>query len=55
MPSEMAVHNSLTLSRNAMIAMIAMTTSTPTKIAYSVVPCARSSFDRTGAATVACP
>ena len=38
MPEEIASHNSLTLSRNAMMATMAITTSTPTKMAYSVVP-----------------
>ena len=37
MPEEIASHNSLTLSRNAMMATMAITTSTPTKMAYSVV------------------
>ena len=34
----MASQSSETRSLNAMIAMIAITTSTPTRIAYSVVP-----------------
>ena len=43
MPSLIAFHRSWTLPLNATMAIIAITTSTPTKMAYSVVPCALSS------------
>ena len=43
MPSAIAFQSSVTFPRNATMAMIAMTTSTPTKMAYSVVPCPFSS------------
>ena len=39
MPSAMAFHNSCSFGLNTMMANIAITTSTPTRIAYSVVPC----------------
>ena len=38
MPSDIAFHSSSSLGLKTVIAIIAMTTSTPTKIAYSVVP-----------------
>ena len=43
MPLEIAFHNSSSLGLKTVIAIIAITTSTPTKIAYSVVPWPRSS------------
>ena len=38
-PSEMAFHSSCSRGLNTVIASMAITTSTPTRIAYSVVPC----------------
>ena len=38
MPSDMASHSSCSFGRNTVMASIAMITSTPTKMAYSVVP-----------------
>ena len=38
MPSAIAVHNSCKRGLNSIIAKIAITTSTPTRMAYSVVP-----------------
>lgn len=38
MPSAMAFHSSWSFGRNSVMAMMAITTRTPTKMAYSVVP-----------------
>ena len=47
-PLAMASQSSCNLGRNKVMAIMAMTTSTPTKMAYSVVPCplASASFAR---------
>lgn len=57
MPSDIAFHNSWSFGRNTVIARIAITTSTPTRMAYSVVPWPlvdlANLFARTDAAAIA--
>ena len=56
MPFAMASHSSWIFGLNSAMATMAITTSTPTKMAYSVVPCpsACRSFAASGFATLTC-